>query len=149
MDLSKDYEVQFEANKKYQAVIINSKIGNLSDGREYVSHVLFGMGGQRYEKKFYLQKEGGRRFYTRFLSFCGISKDQTANWNPKNLDGKLCSIEFKTSEYESYDDAGNKLIKESFDIKNFGTFSGSKDDKEMLQATYEFVTNTEEEENPF
>ena len=114
MDLSKNFEIPFEDGKPVQVICTEGEAFENKNGKAYCQHILVGINGERFENKQYVNKDAGVRFYTRFLSMCGITRDQTVNWTPNMLDGKFVTVEFRTKHetYETYDDNGNPVTKE-------------------------------------
>jgi len=138
-DFSKDFEISFEAKKEYHIVITDSKVVYPeSGGKRYIEHTILGGLGQKFRKRFYTDTEGGKRFYTRFLSSCGITKEETANWRPENLDGKFLTVEFVLQSYcpEVYNAATGEMEpgeeQHKFDLKSFRACSATQDMRDIL-----------------
>jgi len=114
MDLRNNFEIPFQDGKPVHVICTEGEAFENKNGKAYCQHILIGINGERYEHQQYVNTDPGIRFYTRFLSQCGITREQTAEWEPKMLDGKFLTVEFRTKheEYDIYDDDGNPVHKE-------------------------------------
>jgi len=117
--------VNFEVGKKYHCAIGGSEVKESDGGKQYIQHIIMGMGGEKHTKRFYLVNDKATKFYTSFLATCGIKQEDMADWNPVNLDGKVLTCTFRDEPYDAYDDNGASVTKHSTKLEYFNVFSGA------------------------
>ena len=144
MDLSQDYEVRFELDKLYHVIVVNGIYETTNSGKDFISHILMGEAGQKFKRNFYIHTEKSRQYYTSFLSSCGIKRKETADWKPENLNGKMVNVSFFIETYDTYDDDGNPIQRESFKMKRFGVFTGDDGAKTGLEMIFEEIGKGED-----
>lgn len=156
MNLFDDIKIPFEINKEYAAIIISAGEGQSEkNGKNYISHQLFGSDGETFTKKFYIDTPGGRGFYGRFLLCAGIKKEDLKNWDdPNKALGKVLMVIFKDDSYtpEVWSDELNKLVPgdtiHKVDIKSMKACT-DQDKIAYLQELYEAKKADEENYSPF
>jgi hypothetical protein len=138
-DLSNDFEISFEVKREYHVIITDSKTGAMErSGKRYIEHTLLGLRGEKFRKRFFIETDGGKRYYTRFLSSCGIAQEETKNWIPSKLDGKFLTVDFKNEEKieQVYDEETGMMVdggkRSNFELNNFRTCTALQKDKDLL-----------------
>ena len=136
MDLRNNFEIPFQDGVPVHVICSEGEHFINKNDKAYCQHILVGINGERYEHQQYVNTDAGIRFYTRFLSQCGISREQTAKWEPKMLDGKFVTVEFRTKheEWETVDDYGNpgKGSSDKQEIKYAKVCTATIEEKQML-----------------
>lgn len=138
INLFNDFEVPFEPGKEYHVILAEAKAGTKDNGKNYISHTLIGLKGEKFTKSFYIDTPGGRSFYTRFISSCGIAREETTNWIPSKLNGRFINVIFHNEGYQKqiFDEYGQEAGQEtklSFKIKSFRSSSATQEIQEKLR----------------